>query len=100
MSTLQEGALPERRSPFSGDRRSGAYLEVSRVIVPADRSTHRGVSYSVEAEREFRSLQAECAAFNAVPRARHAALFAAMRSAAITFCMQPPRIAGAAALAR
>ena len=36
-------------------------------------------SYSAEAEREFRRLKAEYAAFNAKQQARHAALFSPMR---------------------
>ena len=67
----------KRRCRMHGGRSTGPRTSEGRER--SKRARWKQGSYSVEAEREFRRLKAECAAFNAMQSARQAALFAGMR---------------------
>lgn len=67
----------KRRCRMHGGRSTGP--QTLEGCERSKRARWKHGSYSVEAEREFRRLKAEYAAFNAMQRARHAVLLAGMR---------------------
>jgi len=67
----------KERCRMHGGRSTGPRTPEGRARSKRARWKHG--AYSVEAEREFRHLKAECAAFNAMQQAWHAALFAGLR---------------------